>query len=350
MAKAPVSKPLTPIPYVDLREGSLVDLLETQKQNNVVKKMKKKLGFLGPLLAWLPLRIGDFFSKRWLKKSRNPYLGEIKTFAKALKTRGVYALNLSYEWACTTGVFPEGAGTKMMRVLDWPMPRMGDSLIVAHQKGAAGDFLNVTWLGLSGVFNAVAPGRFAAAINQAPMRRKRFGIAVDWLRNRRKVNKSRALPPAHLLRQVFETAADYQTAKDMLTTTPLAAPTLYILSGTKEGEGFVIERTETQAIVREMKDGTVCASNQFETAINGDGPEKGKRWMLRRKCSPARGAAARKLSSQDVDDTFTWFKAPIANSFSKLALVADAAAGTLTVIGTEGQKAVTQPFKYEPAK
>src|SRR5262249_31780143 len=130
------------------------------------------------------------------------------------------------------------------------------------------------------------------------------------------------------------------------TKTPLAAPTLYILSGTKEGEGCVIERTETQAIVREMKNGTVCASNQFETALNGNG----NKWMLRRKCSPARGAAARKLSSKDVDDTFTWFKSPIANSFSKLALVTDAAAGTLTVIGTEGAKTVTQPFKYEPQK
>jgi len=312
--------------------------------------MKKKLGFLGPLLAWLPLRIGDFLSKRWLKKSKNPYFGEIKTFARALKTSGVYALNLSYEWACTTGVFPEGTGTKMMRVLDWPMPRMGDSLIVAHQKGAAGDFLNVTWLGLSGVFNGVAPGRFAAAINQAPMRRKRFGIVIDWLRNRRKVNKSRALPPAHLLRQVFETAADYETAKTMLTTTPIAAPTLYMLSGTKAGEGCVIERTETEAIVREMKDGTVCVSNQFETALNGKGHEKKGDWRLRRKCSPARVAAARTLSSKDIDDTFTWFKAPIANSFSKLALVTDAAAGTLTVIGTEGAKAITQPLKYEPQK
>jgi hypothetical protein len=334
---------LPAIPYVDVREGGIIDLLATQKENNVVGKMKKQIGFAGRAAAWLALTPGDRLSKKWLRKTDNPYLSEITAFAKVLKTKGIYALNLSYEWACTTGVYSEPAGNKMLRVLDWPMPRMGDSLIVAHQRGQAGDFLNVTWLGLSGVFNAVAPGRFAAAINQAPMRRKRGGIAADWLRNRLSVNKSTALPPAHLLRKVFETAPDYQAAKTMLMNEPIAVPTLYILSGTKENEGCVIERTETKAVVREMNDGKVCASNQFETSLNGDGKE----WMIRRKCSPSRVAAARTLSSQTVDDTFNWFTPPIANKFSKLAIVTDAAAGTLAVIGTEGEKAVTQTFKYK---
>jgi hypothetical protein len=347
MSKPPLQKTLTTIPYVDIRDGGLVDLLATQKKdNNVLRKLKGgKLGFVKKSIAFLPLALGDALSKKWLKKSRNPYLAEIKALAKGLKTKGIYALNLSYEWACTTGVYSAGSGTKMLRVLDWPMPRMGDSLIVAHQRGAAGDFLNATWLGLSGVFNGVAPGRFAAAINQAPMRRKRFGIAADWLRNRLQVNKSKALPPSHLLRKVFETAPDYQTAKTMLMTEPLAIPVLFILSGTKENEGCVIERTETKAIVREMKDGKVCASNQFGTALNGDG----KNWMLRRKCSPSRVAAARALSPSDVDDKFGWFKPPIANKFSKLALVTDAATGTLALIGTEGPTPVTQTFKYTAA-
>ena len=49
---------------------------------------------------------------------------------------------------------------------------------VARQRGVAGDFLSVTWPGFAGLLTAVAPGRFAASINQAPMRRR---TRVRWL-------------------------------------------------------------------------------------------------------------------------------------------------------------------------
>lgn len=49
---------------------------------------------------------------------------------------------------------------------------------VARQRGVAVDFRSVTWPGFDGLLTAVAPGRFAASINQAPMRRR---TRVRWL-------------------------------------------------------------------------------------------------------------------------------------------------------------------------
>jgi hypothetical protein len=65
------------------------------------------------------------------------------------------------------------------RLLDWGFPKLGENLVVAHQSGPAGDFHNITWPGIAGIYQAVARGRFAAAINQAPMRRHGPGLATD---------------------------------------------------------------------------------------------------------------------------------------------------------------------------
>jgi hypothetical protein len=101
----------------------------------------------------------------------------------------------------------------LTRVLDWPFPHLGENLIVVHQRGAAGDFHNITWPGVIGMFQGIATGRFAASLNQAPMQRHRLTYAGDWVKNRRNVFRAGGLPPAHLLRKTFEEATDYAEAK-----------------------------------------------------------------------------------------------------------------------------------------
>src|SRR6202012_2110269 len=144
-----------------------------------------------------------------------------------------------------------------------PFPKLGENVVVAKQHAKAGVFFNMTWSGFNGVLQAMAPDRFAAAINQAPMRRRGAGYAGDWLQARIAVSKSAALPPAHLLRRVFETAPDYAAAQDMLCRTPIAVPAIFILSGVAAGEGCVIERTESAFPLRTMERGRVCAGNHF---------------------------------------------------------------------------------------
>jgi hypothetical protein len=93
--------------------------------------------------------------------------------------------------------------------------------------------------------------------------------------------------------------------------------------------------------VRELNDASVCATNHFETRLNHGGAG----WRPRPIDSAGRIAAARALAEPDFAADFAWFKPPIANINSRLAFNADAANGTLTLIGTNGAAPATQVFR-----
>ncbi len=332
--------PLVKIPYVDLRGLTLLELLFLRRRSAraLVEGAKMTFGEASRLASALAMPIADRASRRWLERSRSPYLAEIDAIASALRISGVHMLNVCFEWGCTSGVWPTEDGSLLRRVLDWPFPLLGEHIVVAHQNAPVGDFFNATWPGFSGVLQAMAPGRFAAAINQAPSRRHGVGFAGDWALGRVAVGRNFALPPAHLLRQVFETAPDYPSAKTMLCTTPIAVPAIFILSGTRSGEGCVIERTEEAFAVREMADGQVCATNHFELSPGGAKHS----WRARPIDSYGRLAHANALRGE-MD--FSWSVPPIANVNSRLALTANAATGSLMVMGTEGATAVSEIFR-----
>jgi hypothetical protein len=277
----------------------------------------------------------DRASRNWLSRQNNPYLPEIDAMAKILGISGVHALNVCFEWGCTGGVWPSPDGPVLRRVLDWPFPRLGESTVVAWQ--AQERFFNIGWPGLAGLFQGLAPGRFAAAINQAPMRRHGLGFLGDWLTNRVAVKGNLGLPPAHVLRGVFEQAADYAAAKRLLCETPLAVPAIFLLAGLQDGEGSVIERTETACAVREMGDGAVTAANHFEDLTG--------QWRPRPVDSAGRAVTASGLKApEDVDD-FGWFADPIANINSRLVFNAAARPGALALMGTRGAVPVTEVFR-----
>ena len=101
----------------------------------------------------LALVLGDVISKRWLKTSNNPYKDEIKEIAAGAGNPGVFLLNLSFEWTCTSSVAsdPSGIGNRMLRSLDWPLEGLGRNVVVATMEGTAGKYENVTWPGFTGV-------------------------------------------------------------------------------------------------------------------------------------------------------------------------------------------------------
>ena len=204
-------------------------------------------------VAWLP-RAGrtmlpaiDAITRRWLQRSASPYVGEIATIATTLGYSGIWFLNGCYEWGCTALACEQDGAPWLARTLDWPFPGLGRYLEVARMQGPAGDFDNVGWPGYVGALTASAPGRFAAAINQAPLRRR---TRHPWLRpydmalNAARTWRIRFIPPDHLLRNVFETCASYGEARHRLETTPIARPVIYSLVGCEAGERCVIERTE----------------------------------------------------------------------------------------------------------
>src|SRR6185437_15205868 len=58
------------------------------------------------LLPALPLL--DRAARRWLTRSRSPYVNEVEQVADTLGFPGVWLLNASYQWACTALAREEG--------------------------------------------------------------------------------------------------------------------------------------------------------------------------------------------------------------------------------------------------
>ncbi len=283
----------------------------------------------------LALKIGDALSKRWLERNASPYLAEIERTATAIDRPGAYLLNLSFEWTCTAGVGPdpEASGNRLLRTLDWPLDGLGRNLVVARHDTAAGPYFNVTWPGFMGCVTAMAPGRFSAAINQPPMRRWTPSCWLDWVVNRTRLWRRRTLPPLHLLRRAFESCRTYEEAKAMLGETSLAMPAFISLSGIDADQGCIIERYEDGAAVRESP---ASAANHW-VAVSSPGRARGidseGRWRM---MEAVRDTAAGDLS---------WVAPPILNPTTRLAVVANAAAGTLVVRGYETDGPATAEFR-----
>lgn len=272
------------------------------------------------------LKLLDRISRRWLAKCQNEHLEEIDEIARFLGRPGAYFLSVNYEWGCTTGVrpAPDGNGAQLVRVLDWRTQGLGRCVVAARVSARAGQFLTLTWPGYTGVLQAMAPGRFSAAINQAPMPRSGAGIyPLDWFANKVRVWNLRHETPSHVLRHVFETAPDFATARQLLMETPVASPVIYSLTGTHRWELCIIERREDTARVF---DGAAAAANIWRT------PD----WTGRPR---GQANAERICLLEDAhlagDDDLSWLKPPVLNPLTRLAMIANAAKGAVTAQGFE---------------
>lgn len=338
-----------PIPFIDLRGKTPIDLLRAypDRARDMLKAARRSWGVFSDAASLAALPVADRLSHRWLKKRRNPYLYEIETFADLVRKPGVVALNLSFEWGCTAGVWRAGETVALLRTLDWPFPAMGKYAVVALQEGKAGAFYNITWPALSGVFTGMAPGRFSAAINQAPSRMHGLTLPGDWIKNRLLLRRENGLPPSHVLRQAFERAATYMEAKAMLAQAPLAIPAIFTLAGTEPGQGCVIERLERDAVIRELgADSQVSTANHFIGALHHAGG-----WRPREIDSKGRYRQSLAIGAHELDQPhFGWLSAPIINARTRLAILADAGEPRLMVQGFEGPLPVTGVFAIAAAE
>lgn len=327
------------LPLIPLETGNPVTLLQRhpEKARALAAAAANTLGLASRLAFAALAPRADRLSRDWLVRQENPYLGEIDAMA-GMRIPGIHALNVCFEWGCTTGVWPSADGPVLRRAMDWPFPLLGENMVVLRQEGTAGEFFSITWPGIAGVFQGWAPQRFAIAINQAPMRRHGATLLGDWLVNRIAVKKSTALPPAHLLRQVFERAPDYDTAKEALCSTELAVPAIFAIAGRETG--CIIERSEHGYGVREMTRSGVCVTNHFESALN----KEGKGWRARPIDSEGRLACANNLCETHFAEDFGWFAPPIANANTRLAFNVSAR-GPLSLMGTFGANPVTEIFR-----
>ena len=161
---------LPALPVVDIREGG--PLHHARQSATTARALRDAcLGFF-PRAALPLVPAFDRLARRWLARSRSPYLPEIAEIAATLNFSGVWLLNASYQWGCTALACERDGAPWLMRTLDWPFTGLGRHTELAHMRGEHGDFFSVTWPGYVGVLTAMAPQHLAASVDQAPMRRR----------------------------------------------------------------------------------------------------------------------------------------------------------------------------------
>ncbi len=288
------------------------------------------------------LRVLDAISRRWLAKWNNAHLAEIDRIAAHLARPGAYFLSVNYEWGCTVGVHaaPDGSTARLARVLDWRTPGLGRYVMAARVAGNAGPFVTLTWPGYTGVLQAMAPGRFSAALNQAPMPKRGGGFyPFDWLANKVNVWRTPHATPAHVLREAFERDATFEAARERLIKTPIAAPVIFSLAGTAATQLCIIERTEDDAFVH---DGAKAAANAWQ-APGWHGRERGLDSVGRTDrmmCDVVDGA-------REMDHDFAWLKPPILNERTRLVMTSDAAQGRVIAQGFEASGPATKVLELQ---
>ena len=326
------------VPQIDLREEGVAA--------HARRRSAQALALRDACLGWLPFggllaRLVDPFARGWLRRSGSPFLDDISAIARTLGRPGIWLLHGAYAFGCTALADDGPDGPVLRRTLDWPFPGLGRLVEVIHQRGPAGNFLNVTWPGFAGVLTAVAPGRFAASINQAPMRRRTKAGWLLWLDYA--LNALAAFfssgrpPPEHSLRVAFETCATFDQACRFLETTPVARPVLFLVAGCAPGERVLIERDGNDS--RVYRDETVVAnawrdrSAGWRPRVCGEGtPVENNRRRV------AAMAACTGRHPPDLE----WAMAPVVNVCTRVAVEMCAASGRLVVAGWEADGRVTK--------
>src|SRR3954452_11562376 len=126
---------LPPIPLIDARSDPLATA-----DPAAVRALRDAV-FASLSSVMIPaLPVADRVARRWLARSPSPYLGELDGIAAHTRIFGIYAINLSYEYSCTTLARADAPGLTptLRRTLDWPFLGLGRAIIVAHRSGPAG--------------------------------------------------------------------------------------------------------------------------------------------------------------------------------------------------------------------
>jgi hypothetical protein len=352
---------LPAVPVVDIRDGG--PLRHARRSAEKARALRDAcLGFF-PRAALPLVPALDWLSRRSLVRSRSPYVTEIAQIAAVLDFSGVWLLNASYQWGCTALAREQDGVPWLIRTLDWPFLGLGRHTEVARMRGECGEFFSVTWPGYVGVLTAMAPGRFAACLNQAPTWRRtrhRWLRPYDYAANALGTwAGADRMPPDQLLRQSFEVCGSYGAARQILERTPVARPVIYTLVGCAARERCVIERTETGFLTRE---GETSAANDWLPSRPGWEGRIGTRRFLTSSFADAAGySRARREALAGWQGSlsagrFDWVREPVLNPYTRLAVAMSPARGILRaagydITGADLPEPVTQVCEIEsPAR
>jgi acyl-CoA:6-aminopenicillanic acid acyl transferase len=189
------------------------------------------------------------------------YKQEINTWASVLGVSSGTAtlLNCFYELShvrtgslaarllgCTAGVrWFDGLGMVQARTLDWSLTNLGNATRLFCFRRGKREFFSVGFPGFVGVLSGMLPHRYSVTINWAPP------IAMP----------SFDFGPAFLLRETLEECDRYDEAVDVLTRTPLSTSVFYTVVGVEKGQACVIERTQSEAVIRQAGASVLVQAN-----------------------------------------------------------------------------------------
>ena len=74
----------------------------------------------------------DALTRRWLQRSYSPYIAELEAIAATLHFPGIWFLNGTYQWGCSTVAREEDGVPWLARTLDWPFPGLGRHVEIAR--------------------------------------------------------------------------------------------------------------------------------------------------------------------------------------------------------------------------
>lgn len=322
---------MKPIPVEDYPQGGMVAL--TKKHAVRVDALEAAIGSME-----VNLRQAKSYSDLLLSaytRQNNPFIDELVGLHNL--GRLLYPMNGSLEYGCTAGANLQRRKPVLWRALDWPWDGMGNHLLVVKMPSPYGVWVNVTWPNFVGTATALAPGRFALAVNQAP---SLLHFAQQLQRMR--VLKSPHLSPLHFARKVMSEAPDFATAKQMLQTHKLNTTAIFTLVGCATDEICVIEHMGVRSATVLPHDGVVVAANHWQ----GFTPIRVK---TRAESKERLGCMRDHLHLPHLHG-FDWLVPPVLNSETRVAVEACPATGTLKVRGVENELLVTHfNGKFEAA-
>jgi hypothetical protein len=149
-------------------------------------------------------------------------------------------------FGCTAGIrWVDGLGPVHARSLDWPLPSIAGATCLFRMRRGPREFVVVGMAGHVGALSGMLPHAYSVTINWAP---------------------PTSLPtfdfgPAFLLRHTLETCDSYEAAVTSLKSTRLSTSAFYTICGTERGQACVIERTQREAVVREMTGAVLVQAN-----------------------------------------------------------------------------------------
>ncbi len=153
-------------------------------------------------------------------------------------------------FGCTAFAYNTEKGPVHARNMDWIDPNglLANNTVIVNHKGRLREnsFKTISWPGVSGVLSAIKPKYFTVTLNMTSC--DEFSIGQ---------------PVVFLIRKVCERAKSFDEAVEMLSKEEILSDCLLLVTGTKNGEMVVIERTPTNSAIRYPVGDYIAVANGY---------------------------------------------------------------------------------------